>query len=72
VTGEARVVVDAGKCRGYGLCMAIQPDVFDVPAASSTVVLLRAVVGADDIEDVEEAVRACPAQALTLRRAGER
>jgi ferredoxin len=61
------VAVEAGKCRGYGLCVALQPDVFEMPAGASTVVLLRDTVAGDDLDDVEEAVRACPAQAITLR-----
>lgn len=61
-----RVAVDPGLCRAYGLCAGIQPDVFDVPFGSPVAVITRDIVGQDDLDGVEEAVRACPAQALTL------
>ncbi len=58
------VELDEGRCRGYGICVSILPDVFDLPAGSKTAVLLRDEVDADDVEDLEESVRACPAQAI--------
>ncbi|WP_432841941.1 ferredoxin [Dactylosporangium sp. CA-092794] len=72
MNGPVRVAVDASRCQAYGLCVAVHPDVFDVPAGSPTAVVLRDVVGAGDLDDVEQAVRACPAQALSLHPAGER
>ena len=61
-----RVTVDAGRCAAYGLCVGIHPDVFAVPAGSPVAVVTREVLTEDDLEDVQEAVRTCPAQALTL------
>lgn len=63
---EAKVVIDGPACQAYGLCVTLHPEVFDVPPGSPVAILLREVVGDDDMEDVEEAVRACPAQAITL------
>lgn len=64
MSDRTTVEVDQGRCRGYGICVSILPDVFDLPAGARTAVLLRHDVGADDVEDLEESVRACPAQAI--------
>lgn len=69
MSAKSHVAVDPGRCQAYGLCVTIHPDVFDIPASSSTVLLLREVVDAPDLEDVEEAARMCPAQAITVRTA---
>lgn len=61
------VHVDASKCLAYGTCVGIAPDVFDLPARAKIVVLLKREVADDEIEEVEEAVRCCPARALSLR-----
>lgn len=60
------VTVDPGRCTAYGICVGIHPDVFAVPPGSPIAVITRDVLGDDDLEDVAEAIRACPAQALTL------
>lgn len=62
------MVLDTTRCQGYGLCVGIHPDVFDVPAGSPVAVVLRDIVDGDDLADVEEAARACPAQAISLVR----
>lgn len=67
--GRYTVEVDTARCQAYGICVAIQPDVFDVPAGSAAAILLRDVIDEADREDVEEAVRSCPAQAIILRSA---
>ncbi len=61
-----RVVIDPTRCTGYGICVGIHPEVFLVPEGSPVAVVIQDVVGDDDLEDVQEAVRACPSQALTL------
>ncbi len=60
------IALDTSKCQAYGLCVGIAPDVFDVPSGSSVAVLLRDVADQDELEDLEEAVRSCPAQAIAL------
>ncbi|WP_213571445.1 ferredoxin [Rhodococcus sp. USK13] len=65
---KSRVFVDASKCQLYGICVVTQPDVFDIPTDNSALTILRATVGDDEIDDVEDAVRSCPAQALSLKR----
>ena len=65
----ATVKLDEGLCRAYGICVSILPDVFDIPAGGRTATLLRSDVDADDVEDLEEAARACPARAISLASA---
>lgn len=60
------VAVDPRRCTAYGLCIGIHPDVFSLPVGSATAVVTKPVLDADDVDDVREAVRACPAQALSL------
>ncbi|MCI3270732.1 ferredoxin [Streptomyces cylindrosporus] len=60
------VTVDPGRCTAYGICVGIHPEVFAVPPGSPLTVVTRDVLTEDDLEDVREAVRACPAQALRL------
>jgi len=67
VTGQVEILLDAKLCNSYGVCVTIMPDVFDTPAGSPIAVLLRDRVEADERNDLEEAIRACPAQALALR-----
>ncbi len=60
-----RVVVDMNQCEANGLCMGIAPEVFDLTDDDELVIL-------DEHPDeslrarVEEAVRQCPKQAISL------
>ena len=60
-----RVVVDMKQCEANGLCMGIAPEVFDLTDDDELVIL-------DEHPDeslrarVEEAVRQCPKQAISL------
>jgi ferredoxin len=63
--GPMRVVVDFDRCESNALCMAACPEVFEVRDDDFLYVLdeqppeeLR--------EKVEQAVRACPTQAITI------
>ena len=60
-----KVVVDRLRCTGIGNCEAIAPHVFEVGDDGSLTVLAEDVDDSDD--EVAEAVRSCPAQALSLR-----
>jgi ferredoxin len=64
--GDVEIRLDASLCQGYGLCIAIAPEVFDVPGNSPVAVLLRSVGSAAEREVLEQAVRACPARAISL------
>jgi ferredoxin len=67
VTGKVEVLLDSSLCSTYGICVTIMPEVFDTPPGSPVVVLLRDRVEAHERDELEEAIRACPAQALALR-----
>jgi len=62
--------VDAGKCLAYGTCVGLAPDHFDLPAGANAVVLLKRTIADGEMEDIDEAVRSCPARALSIRPAG--
>jgi ferredoxin len=67
VNSTVRVVVDRSRCSGIGICESIAPEYFEVDS-DGTNVQRRDVVADGDLEDVEEAVRSCPAAALYLTR----
>lgn len=60
-----RIIVDLGKCSGLGLCEAVAPDHFEIDEDGS-LILLDADVSSEARGEVEEAVRSCPTQAITL------
>jgi ferredoxin len=66
VSDKVTVHLDTTRCKSYGVCVSVLPDVFDTPPGAPTAVLLRENVDADEREDLEEAVRACPAQAISI------
>jgi ferredoxin len=61
-----RVAVDLDACQGYVACVLAAPEVFDVDDTEGKVVVLRPRPGEEHAADTETAVRACPAQALSL------
>ena len=61
----SRVVVDRDRCVGSGACEMLAPDVFEVDD-DGVLVVHRAEVDGDELNDVEDAVQACPVQALAL------
>lgn len=67
MSDEKVVDLDAKRCKAYGICTGIAPDVFDIPPGSPIAIVLREVIEAEDEMDVEETVRACPAQAISIR-----
>ncbi|ALE78600.1 ferredoxin [Pseudonocardia alni] len=60
-----RVVVDYDKCTGLGLCESLAPDFFEV-ADDGSLNLLRAEADEAQRSELEEAVRACPTEALRI------
>jgi ferredoxin len=60
-----RVAVNRGRCTGIGICESISPAYFEV-GDDGVLILVRETVGAADRAEVEEAVRSCPAAALTI------
>lgn len=60
-----KIVVDRSKCSSIGLCEATAPDIFEIGADGSLIVLM------DDIPedrrgDLEQACENCPTQALSI------
>ena len=61
--------VDPGKCLAYGTCVGLAPDHFDLPPRAKVAVVLKRTIADDEMEDLEEAVRSCPARAISIRQA---
>ena len=60
-----RIVVDADLCQGHAMCELEAPDVFTVPK-NGTVEVIDPRPPAHLRPDVENAVRYCPTQALSI------
>ncbi|MEV5879657.1 ferredoxin [Streptomyces sp. NPDC052101] len=61
-----RVDVDRNRCCGAGMCTLTEPQVFDQDAEDGTVVLLSPHPPKELWDSVEECVRLCPSQAISL------
>lgn len=62
--------VDPRKCMAYGICVSIAPDLFDLPAGAKVVIALKRVAAQEEMDELEEAVRNCPACALSIGTSG--
>ena len=60
-----RVIVDYDVCESNALCMAAAPEVFEV-RDDDNLYLLNETPGEDLRAKVEEAVRRCPKQAISI------
>jgi ferredoxin len=65
--GDMKLLLDRGKCQGYGNCVMAAPDVFDVDETGHVVLL----IATDDLPDdrtaeIKQAVRDCPVAALAF------
>ena len=60
-----RIHADVGKCQGYGNCATIDAEHFDLDD-DGLVVVLRDTVTAAERDTAADAVRSCPADALSL------
>jgi ferredoxin len=60
-----RIEVDRERCVGSGTCEALAPDVFEVDD-DGVLVLHREQPGPGEVDDVRDAVQACPTRALAL------
>jgi ferredoxin len=60
-----RIEVDLDLCQGHAMCELEAPDVFKVPKRG-TVVILDATPPEEERSLVEQAVWACPTQALKI------
>lgn len=61
-----RIELDKGLCQCYGNCQLAAPEVFDLGASDTVVKVLQSNPPEHLREAVEEAVRVCPVEALTL------
>lgn len=62
-----KIIVDSHLCQGHARCVTICPDVFDIDDQGKGIVI-RDAVSADLIEDMDEAVMACPESAIRAER----
>ncbi len=60
-----RIEVDRERCVGSGTCEMLAPDLFEV-GDDGMVAVLRPEPGGADVDAAEDAVQACPTQALSL------
>ena len=60
-----RLEVDLDLCQGHAMCELEAPDVFKVPKRG-TVEILNPTPPEENRTEVEQAVWACPTQALTI------
>ncbi|OHV06400.1 ferredoxin [Mycobacterium talmoniae] len=60
-----KVVVDYGLCEANGVCMGINPEVFELND-DDELTILQPEVTPETEHDVREAVRQCPRQALSI------
>lgn len=61
-----RVEVDRGLCEANGVCMGINPEVFDL-GEDDVLTILKPDITPETEKDVREAVRQCPRQALSIK-----
>jgi ferredoxin len=61
-----KVQVDSTKCDAYGLCAEAAPQVFELDDFGYAAVRNGGVVPDEDRAAVEEAIRACPVQAIRV------
>lgn len=61
----SKIEVDWGLCESNGVCMGVDPDIFDLDDNDDLHVLQEDVT-ADNEPQVREAVRQCPRQAISI------
>ncbi|WP_424533552.1 ferredoxin [Sphaerisporangium viridialbum] len=60
-----KIVVDRGRCTGIGICESVAPDRFEVDE-DGVLHLIGPDIGDDERPLLAEAVRSCPARALSI------
>jgi ferredoxin len=61
-----RVILDTQNCQAYANCLMTAPEVFDLDEEKGIAIIKQENPAEDLRSAVEEAVRSCPVQALTL------
>jgi len=59
-------VLDLNTCQGYANCVMVAPEVFDINEETGLAVLLQETPDDSQLAAVEEAVRQCPTEAISL------
>jgi len=59
-----KIIVDKVKCQGYGVCVAICPQVFRLDAQGKSEVINQDCQNCD----CERAIASCPTQAISLEQ----
>jgi ferredoxin len=61
-----RVVLDLDTCQGYANCVMVAPEVFDINEQTGVAVLLQDSPDDSQRAAVEEAVRQCPTESISV------
>ena len=61
-----RIVVDRDRCESNGLCMEAAPEVFELQD-DDTLLILQEDPDESLLGKVDDAIRACPKQAISLQ-----
>jgi ferredoxin len=61
-----RIELDSELCQAYGNCLLSAPEVFELTQSDPVVRIVQAEPDESLRTEVEQAVAACPVQALTL------
>ena len=61
-----RVILDTQNCQAYANCMLTAPDVFDLDDENGIAIIKQENPAEDLRSAVQEAVRSCPVQALSI------
>ncbi len=61
-----KIVVDYDLCEANARCLEVAPDIFKVDEEDNLHILIES-PSEDRRKDVEEAVRLCPRQAITIQ-----
>jgi ferredoxin len=61
-----KVEVDTSRCQGHTLCAMIAPEIFELDDTDGHAQVAIEVVPAEYYEQVHEAVRSCPEQAIHI------
>lgn len=62
------IVLDEKRCQGYGNCVPILPEAFKLEPGAKRAELLAAHLPEEQLEDIQEAIRNCPARAIKMMR----
>ena len=59
-----KINIDREKCLGYGACVALYPEIFEMDDEFKA----RVKKGATDFRNIKEAVQSCPGQAISTEK----